>query len=199
MKFRTAIGALFATFALCRAATAADSAPLDIGGVKVDARARAISFPARVNQRAGAIEYFLVHETGKVHESIFKTTIAPRDIHIAALLFSSTNKPALRVRAIEAAWTDKADSKNYLAAELILNKAKKRAQRETKWAYRGSRLVNGVFLAQRDGSIVSIQEDRDALIDHDTPEAADDENWEPMTELIPPLETPVTMTIRFAE
>lgn len=199
MKFRTGFAALFATVGLLHVVTAADSAPHFIGDVKIDAQARALSFPAQVNQRAGAIEYFLVHETGKVHESIFKTTVAPRDIHTAALLFSSTNKPALKVRAIEASWPDKPNPKNYRAAELILNKAKKRSQRETKWAYRGSRIVNGIFLAQRDGSIVSIQEDRDALIDQDTPEAADDENWEPMTILIPPLGTPVTITIRFSE
>src|SRR3954466_14443216 len=122
MNFRTGLGALFATFALFRAGASADSPPLAIGEVKIDAHARAISFPAQVNQRAGAIEYFLVHETGKIHESIFKTAVAPRDIHTAALLFSSTNKPVLKVRAIEAAWPDKPNSKSYQAAELILNK-----------------------------------------------------------------------------
>jgi hypothetical protein len=196
MKFRTGLGvALMLGFG---AALAAD-APLALGGVTVDAKSRAISFTAQVNQRAGAIEYFLVHESGKVHESIFKTSVAPRDIHAAALLFSSTNKQNLKVAGIEAAWTTNAVLTNFQAAGLIFNKAKKRAQRETKWAYRGSRVVNGIFIAQRDGSIVSIQEDRDALIDQDTPEAADDENWEPMTDLLPPLGTPVTITIRFGE
>jgi hypothetical protein len=199
MKFRTALGAVFAALLLVRPTMSADSPPLALGDVKVDSKARAISFPAQVNQRAGAIEYFLVHESGKVHESIFKTSVAPRDIHAAALLFSSTNKPPLKVSAIEASWPPDASAKKFQAAELIFNKAKKRAQRETKWAYRGSRLVNGIFLAQRDGSIISIQEDRDALIDQDTPEASDDENWEPLTDLLPPLGAPVTITIRFGE
>jgi hypothetical protein len=182
-----------------RASFAADAPPLAIGDVKVDAKSRSISFPAQVNQRSGAIEYLVVHETGKVHESIFKTSVAPRDFHTAALLFSSTNKPPLKVSAIEISWAKDGANKKYQAAELILDKAKKRALRETKWAYRGSRLVDGIFLAQRDGSIISIQEDRDALIDQATPEASDDENWEPMTDLLPPLGTPVTITVTFSE
>ena len=82
---------------------------------------------------------------------------------------------------------------------MILDKAKKRPLRETKWAYRGSRLVEGVFLAEREGSIVAVREDRDALIDQDTPDAADDENWEPVKEVVPDIGTAVTISIRFAE
>jgi hypothetical protein len=166
----------------------------------VDAAARTISFPAQVNQRAGAIEYLLVHETGKVHESIFKTAIAAQEIHAAALLFSSkgTNAtPKLKVARIEVSWMDGEKEKRVNAAELIFDKKNRRPLGNTKWAYRGSRLIDGVFLAQRDGSIIAIMEDRDALIDQNTPDAVDDENWEPVTERTPPLGTPVRIWIVF--
>jgi len=166
-----------------------------LGKVKVDARTRTISFPAEVNMRAGQIEYLVVQESGKIHESIFKTAVAPNQIHAAALLFSGTNAGGLKVSAIEVSWKEK----KLPAAELILDKAKKRALRETKWAYRGSRLVEGVFLAEREGSIIAVREDRDALIDQDTPDAADDENWEPMKDLVPEIGSPVTISIRFGE
>ena len=173
---------------------AAEAPPLALGDVKVDAGKRAISFPALVNMRSGQIEYLVVHETGKIHESIFKTSVSPRQVHAAALLFSGTNGGALKAEKIEVTWKDK----KFEGAELILDKAKKRPLRETKWAYRGSRFVDGVFLAEREGSIVAVREDRDALIDQDTPAAADDENWEPVTEALPEIGTAVTISIQFA-
>jgi len=183
------------------AATATNE--LKLGEVKVDASARTISFPAQVNQRVGQVEYLLVHETGKVHESIFKTAIGAQEIHAAALLFSAKGagaadgSPKLRVKQIDVSWMEDGKEKKVNAAELILDKKKKRALGTTKWAYRGSRLVEGVFLAQRDGSLIGIMEDRDALIDQDTPDASHDENWEPIAEKLPGMGAPVRIVIQF--
>jgi len=184
--------------------TAGATNELKLGEVRVDAAGRAISLPAAVNQRVGQVEYLLVNETGKVHESIFRTRVGAQEIHAAALLFSEkgTNtgdaSAKLKVKAIEVSWLEDGEEKKFNAAELILDKKKKRALKETKWAYRGSRLVDGVFLAQRDGSMIAIMEDRDALIDQDTPDASDDENWEPIAEKLPAIGTVVVVTIRFA-
>jgi hypothetical protein len=41
-------------------------------------------------------------------------------------------------------------------------------------------------------------EDRDALIDQDTPDASDDENWEPVTERLPAIGTAVSLKMSFA-
>ena len=40
-------------------------------------------------------------------------------------------------------------------------------------------------------------EDRAALVDQDTPDAADDENWEPLSESLPPLGAEVRIQMRF--
>jgi len=186
-------------------AAAATNDLLSIGEVTIDPRARTLTFPAHVNLRSGAIEYLLVHETGKVHESLFKTHVAPQQIHLAALLLSEKNtntppaKPRLPPPAITITWKDPATGreKSAPAPQLILDKKNRRPLGQTKWAYRGSRLIDGVFLAQRDGSIIAVMEDRDALIDQDTPDASDDENWEPVTDSMPPLATPVHIQIRF--
>lgn len=164
---------------------------LSIAGVRIDAAARAISFAAEVNMRTGLVEYLVVHETGKTHESIFKTKINAANIHAAALLFSKDSK--ININLIEITHGSQTNS----AAALIFDKDRKKTLNQTKWAYRGSRLVDKIFLAGRDGSIIAIMEDRDALIDQDTPDAANDENWEPVTGKIPPPGTPVTVTLRF--
>jgi hypothetical protein len=199
MKITEGLLRLIGVMALFLMATA-DAAPsLELGNVKVEAAARTLSLPAKVNMRSGAIEYLVVHESGKIHESIFKTAVSPRELHAAALLFSGagTNRPALKLKGIEVRWTERGESKRSSAAALIFDKAKKRPLKETKWAYRGSRLVDRVFLAEREGSIVAVREDRDALIDQDTPDAADDENWEPVTEALPALESAVTIVFQF--
>jgi hypothetical protein len=175
-------------------AVAQEAKDFKMGEIRVDSKRRAVSFPAQVNMTSGQMEYLVVHETGKIHESIFKTAVSPKQLHAAALLFSSGTND-LKVDAIEISWKEK----KFQAAELILDKKQKRALRETKWAYRGSRLVDGSFMAEREGSIIAIREDRHALIDQDTPDAADDENWEPMKDLVPDIGTPVTIVIRFAE
>jgi hypothetical protein len=173
----------------------------NLGEVRVSPSSLAISFPAQVNQRTGLVEYLLVHETGKVHESIFKTKVGGQQIHAAALLFVEKSATATnaqpKLKNIQIAWSENGAEKRFSAAELILDKKKKRALGETKWAYRGSRLIDGVFLAQRDGSLIGIMEDRDALIDQATPDASDDENWEPLTDKLPALATPVTITLMF--
>jgi hypothetical protein len=196
MNFRAAAMVLGGAMALFALAAENDVA---LGDVKIDARGRSISFPAQVNQRTGAVEYLLVHETGKVHESIFKTAVSAKEIHAAALLFSTTNKPPLKVKSMDVSWQADGKEKRLGVADLILDKKKKGPLRETKWAYRGSRVVNGVFLAERDGSLIAIMADRDALVEQDTPDAADDQNWEPVTDRLPPLGTKVTVGIVFAE
>jgi hypothetical protein len=195
MKITEGIRWVVGVVAVFCVGAANEAPPLAFGDVKVDARARTISFPAQVNMRNGQIEYLVVHEAGKIHESIFKTAVSPKQVHAAALLFSGTNGSALKVSGIDVVWKEK----KWAAAELILDKAKKRPLRETKWAYRGSRLVEDVFLAEREGSIVAVREDRDALIDQDTPDAADDENWEPVKELVPEVGTAVTIMIQFGQ
>ncbi len=169
--------------------------PLAVGEVKVDAAARSLWFPATVNMREGQVEYFVVHETGKIHESLFKTTVGARDIHAAALLFSTSATNRLQIKAIEVSWQEGAETKRVQAADLIYDKDRRRVLKETRWAYRGSRVVDGIFLAQRDGSQIAIMEDRDALIDQNTPDAANDENWTPVN--MPPPGTTVEIRLVF--
>lgn len=199
MNLRISFSKWLAVFALAVPSLAATN-ELALGEVKIDALAKAISFPALVNMRTGAVEYLLVHEQGKVHESIFRTAVGAQKIHAAALLFSAkdTNgSPMLKVRDIEVSWSDAGKTNAARAPDLIFDKEHRRPLRETRWAYRGSRLIDGVFLAERDGSIIAIMYDRDALIEQDTPAAADDENWEPVTASLPPVGSEVTISLLF--
>ena len=202
MNLRGLLGkGLLAISLLLGMASPAATNDLNFGAVRVNPGALSISFPAEVNQRTGLVEYLVVHETGKVHESVFKTKVGGQQIHAAALLFAEKGANATnaqpKLKSIQITWSENGAEKKSAAAELILDKKKKRPLGETKWAYCGSRLIDGVFLAQRDGSLIAIIEDRDALVDQATPDASDDENWEPLTEKLPAIATAVTITLLF--
>jgi len=64
------------------------------------------------------------------------------------------------------------------------------------WVYNGSRIVEGTFLAQRDGSLVSIISDQDALINNPRPGRENDEIWQVNTNTVPPVGTAVQITIK---
>jgi hypothetical protein len=65
------------------------------------------------------------------------------------------------------------------------------------WRYNGSRLAEGTFIAQRDGSIAAIIADPDALIESGRVSADDDENWRPRKAQLPPVGAPVRVTLTF--
>ncbi len=59
-----------------------------IGDVTIDKRTREIRFPALVNLREGILEYLIVHQNGKIHESLFRTETSPTNINLAFTLLS---------------------------------------------------------------------------------------------------------------
>jgi hypothetical protein len=196
-----------------------------IGLVHLDARKRQIDFPAQVNMREGPIEYFLVHIHGKLHESIFKTEAQPYHIHLAALLLNpaagdqlpkiaeaankSAEKPSAPIlkpntNVVEkgtlievTVWFSDPAPKIVHAESLVMDMARGRAMREGPWMYNGSRIVEGTFLAQRDGSILAMIADPDSLADNPGPRRDDDDNWQPLAANLPPIGTKVTIQMRF--
>ena len=58
----------------------------ELGEVKFNSVSRQVRVPTKVNMREGAIEFALVHDTGKVHESLLKMTASAVDIQVALLL-----------------------------------------------------------------------------------------------------------------
>ncbi len=64
-----------------------------IGSITIDKNARTVKFPVAVNMTQGLIEYLLVNKKGKVHESLFSTTISPSNLHIAMLLLGVEGDP----------------------------------------------------------------------------------------------------------
>lgn len=179
-----------------------------IGLVTLNQDTRSLSFPATVNLREETVEYVVVHKTGKAHESIFRTDARPQDVHLAMLLLGV--KPVMtnwfgidgkapprgdKVR-IEATWTDLYSRHQMPVEDLVLNKETSNTLARGEWIYNGSNFSEGRFTAERDGSIVSIRIDPDALINNPRPGRENDDLYRPHAEKLPPIGASVVVMMR---
>ncbi len=178
-----------------------------VGEVTLDKSNRTVRFPGSVNLRDETVEYAVVHKTGKTHESIFTTEARPQDIHVAMLLlgvkpvmtrsFGADGKaPPLGEKVwIEATWTNNGVRARFAMEELVMNKQTQKTMSSGEWIYNGSNFSEGAFTAQRDGSIVSIHIDPDALINNPRPGREDDDLYAPNAAKLPPIGTLVEIII----
>ena len=144
-----------------------------VGDVTVDAKLGVAAFPAKVNQLVGLIEYALVTEAGKVHESFLSTKVRPSDIHAALLLLSVKPLSGVNVDVgwkVGGKWVRKpiADCVGQYPLEAASERDDKVTDKSFHlksrgWKWTGARLRNGNLTADETGSILSLQPDIDAL------------------------------------
>lgn len=179
----------------------------EIGKVRLDKATRSVTFPAVVNMTEAIVEYVVVTGDGKVHESLLRTETVPKDIHVAMLLLdvkgAGTNMvpadPLKRIPgdpvSIEVSWKEKGKTKRVPAEKLILNTQTKTNLSSGPWIYNGSHVEDGVFLADPEGSIVSLITDPFALVNNPRPGRDNDDLCEVDSKAVPRLDTPVEVHI----
>jgi hypothetical protein len=179
-----------------------------LGLVQFDKAKRTVRFPGIVNMVEGQVEYAVVHVTGKVHESVLKTQAAPYHVQLARLLVGAPEEgpadpnaaPDLvgpRIR-IEVEWKLAGTVHRAELEDLVINTLTKKPMTRGDWVYNGSRVVAGTYLAQRDGSMVAIIADPDAMVNSPRPGRDNDDIWIPDRELVPPVGTPVDIILKLA-
>jgi hypothetical protein len=181
----------------------------ELGKVRFDKNKQEITFPGAINMDRDLIEYAVVHSTGKVHESLLRTDAEPYHIHLAILLVrtnanavvGSSNQAAPRELlgapvSVRVSWRFGGDEKSFRLEDLIFNSENKSAMKKGDWIYNGSRFLGGTFIAQRDGSIVAIISDPDALINNPRPGRENDEIWQVNHDNVPRAGTLVMITIQ---
>jgi len=192
-----------------------------LGDITIDKHQRTVSFPAVLNLRQGAMEYLLVSSWGKVHESILRTETEPYRIHLAMLLLGAkgagTNDeetievpgpflshPAnVRVPgdhiSIEIRWKTSAKEIRRRAEELVYNVQKKSRLGRGNWIYNGSFMEETTFLAQREGSIISLVTDPEALINSNGVGHDNDTIWIANTNRLPSANVPLQVLIKLSK
>ncbi|MEO7676829.1 MAG: YdjY domain-containing protein [Verrucomicrobiota bacterium] len=173
-----------------------------IGRVRLNVKQKTVQFPASINMTNGLVEYLLVTGTGKLHESVLKTEVDPAQIHIAMLFLGArvaTNAFGTNIcgEKIEIAIRSIAENPEPVSAEeLVFNDKTKLPMKPEGWIYNGSKVVDGTFIAQRDGSIVSIITDPLALANSRQVDRDNDEIWFVNTNTISPVNSKVEVTFK---
>ncbi|MEX2578458.1 MAG: YdjY domain-containing protein [Verrucomicrobiales bacterium] len=188
-----------------------------LGEIEFDAESREVFVPVTVNMREGGpIEYVLVHENGKIHEAIFTTKVSPMNLQVTMKLLNYASgggdvfnrllpPEALEKEGGEASDRGEAvvlsfrpdDSPDEIAVPGMVTDGKTGSPMTAgDWVFTGSKVENGGFMAEREGSIVAIYLDQLAMFNM-TREGADvDERWGANGRAIPEIGTRGKLVIR---
>jgi len=197
-------------------AWAGGSAMLDYRGIHIDKEKQTVTFPGAINMRDGMLEYLIVADTGKTHESLLSTKIQPYDIQVAMLLLgvepagkADSEPPGQINRAyLKTAPELNGDRVNiYLswpghrihAEDLVWNMETNAPMTQGPWMYTSSEMYGGKFLAQVDGSVAALVRDSAALMNNPRPGNDDDQIWEVYKQMTPPVGTAVDVTVELEE
>ena len=181
------------------------------GEVMIDQKNRILEFNATSNQRNGLIEYALVHESGKTHESLFRTKVRPQILHASLLLLKQpvesrffenlwSEEPRKldlgksRIRT-EVQWDQNGTLHTSSLEELSLNTKDKSSLRDGAFIFTGSKKIEGTYLAELSGSMIAVYADEEAVINSSDNDSNNDDGGIANEKQMPELETPVR--IRF--
>ena len=175
------------------------------GAIDIDQKNREFSFPAVCNQTSGLVEYALVHEDGKTHESLFRTQVSPKLIHACLLLLKEKPQPAffkfvegnssklIQMPEIEimVEWEHNGSNHKTSINSMVLNQTDNRELSESAFVFTGSRVVEGTYLAEMDGSIIAVYHDNRATLNSRDLNSNSDDVWIANESKMPPKNLPV--------
>lgn len=184
------------------------NAPASIGSVTLDAGARTVRMPGWVNQTSGIVELLACGPRGKTHESVLVLDVNPLDLQTALLLLNlkpplsaaTASEPGREPPAgppvrLLIQWQENGSNRSVRAETLLYDTRTRGPLPNTHWIFSGSTEESGRFMALAEESIVATYWDPWAIINLPLPCGANDELLIVNTNTVPPLETPVTLTI----
>ena len=183
------------------------------GDILIDQNNREFSFAGTCNQISGLVEYALVHEDGKVHESLFRTNVSPRLVHACFLLLKE--KPETNffkildgnvsewanLRRIELSiiWEQNNTFEEKPISSMVINQTDNRELASKSFVFSGSRTIEGQYLAEMDGSIIAVYHDSRATLNSMDKQSNSDEVWIAHQTGMPPKGKPVRIRLKLPE
>lgn len=175
---------------------------------------RRVILESRVCLREGMLELLLCRQQTKEHESILSAEIDARMVHAALLAagalpgapvrYQPDFKPASGTRIrVTLEYKDRGKTVTIPAQRWVLNSATKKELAHD-WVFAGSQFVPSLedkdktyYLAQATGDVICISNFDSAMLDLpiNSPKDNNELAFEAHTELIPPLETKVTVIL----
>lgn len=193
----------------------------ELGPIQINSATREIRIPTMVNMTEGILEYALVHEQGKTHESLLRTTVSPMEMNLALLLthFEPHLKDAAQYLREPTGQTKsrmalpmEREGANQIRATLEWKDAAGKTQtapmgswiRDRQagkpasldhWTFTGSFINEKGFAAEYDGSHIAIYFDLASVVNLPDKNNGSDENWLVETSAVPAIDTPVTLVL----
>lgn len=172
--------------------------------------------------RDGLLEYLLVSNTGKTHESLFSTEVPPYHLQVAMLLLGAkgadlellTNAPPsgpitnaeLQTHGpppvpgdpveMSVGWKSSGTNVTHRMESLVVDKNTGKAMPEGPWIFNGSIVWEGAFIAQIEGSIMAIITDISAMFNSPHPERDRDSLWFIREKILPPEGSEVSIVVK---
>jgi len=189
----------------------------EMGIIRFNRKTREIRFPAKLNLDTETILEFAVVNTqiGKLHESLLATDVRPFDLQIVMKLLKyvpsarsvwpeyDKDGNALPMKTdtlggvtISLAWKDeKGEAQSGPVEDWILNVEEEKPMARDSWIYTGSEVVDGNYLPELEGSIMAVYRSGGAMFNAFLKSSDNDEVWYPRAGHLPPLGTPVEVSI----
>ncbi len=190
-----------------------------LGDIRIDAAKREVRLPCKVLHRELPIEYLLVHETGKDHETVLTTAVSPLDLQVALLLANYTpgstglfaklpkgeprpfpetapKTPEGHRVQLHVEWQAERETKSAPLVQWYQNSDTRQPPPDLDaWLFTGSQIKEGGFVAESEGSFVAVYADANALFNTPVSGNHRDDIWISLPKNIPPEETLVTLVI----
>ena len=194
-----------------------DDSNYRFGEITFNKETREIRFPAQINMKEGLLEYLIVHQNGKIHESLFRTDVSPTNINLVlTLLRYKPSKDLYRIPkepgvlssdfykepeetklasriSIEVEYEKEGGKKRIPVSDWIRHDATTKAMPPTSWVYGGSEFYDGIFVPESTGDIAAIFLTNSTLINYPGDDNFNDEVWTAFSDRIPKLDTKVTL------
>ncbi len=191
----------------------------DIGGIQFNSKTREIRIRTVVNLKEAPIEYMLVHESGKTHEAVLKTKANPYDLQVALLLCnyqpateglahpdapkdmvplkpSAPKAPGANRLLATVAWKEGGEVKKAPLSDWYQDvNTRKPPPDIAAWIFNGSHVAEEGFMAQVEGSFISVYLDRNAILNAPAKGNWDDQLWISRPDAIPAEGTEVTLIL----
>lgn len=167
-----------------------------IGLVTVDKVGREARFPGEVNMTEGLVELLVCTSFGKTHESVFVTEAKPIHIQTALLLLGArASKEVAKGNRFEILVADEGGTPSR-GEGFVWHQKSRRPMARTAWVFTGSRILEGRFMADIDGSIVATYHDPLAILNNPMPTNTDDETYYVNEKAVPRAGSKVTLILR---
>jgi hypothetical protein len=190
------------------------------GEIEFDPKTRQLRIPCTVNMNDGLLEFAVVHENGKIHESLLITQCTPTDINVVLKLLRyvaseelyaiekepgvlsgkfpevpEATKKAARID-LKIEWQHDGKMQKASLADWIIQAATTKPMSQEPWVYGGSMVYDGAFLAETTGDIASIFVSRGSLFLYPGKDNFNDEAWLANTKRIPAQGTNVHLIVQ---